>query len=70
MSGGDMQKIDMIASGYEWNCPSCCILNKEIECNAYVQCENCGEQCQVDEVHHAYGKEYSINFKESENVSD
>lgn len=33
--------VDMIASGYEWECPNCGHLNKEIEICNQVDCEKC-----------------------------
>lgn len=36
-----METVDIIASGYEWTCPECNRLNKEIEYTQQVRCELC-----------------------------
>lgn len=41
-----MESVDLIASGYEWICPECDFLNKEIEYNEQVKCSN--SCCQKD----------------------
>ena len=52
-----MQTVELIASGYEWECPECEFLNKEIEITLTVTCEHCQEKFEVDVygAHHAYG---------------
>lgn len=47
------ETVEMIASGYEWVCPICDFLRKEIEINDTVYCENCNTEFEVFEVHHA-----------------
>lgn len=50
-----METVDLIASGYEWTCPKCDTLNREIAIKETVKCANCGEEFEVGEVDHAYG---------------
>lgn len=33
-----MESVDLVASGYEWICPNCEKLNREIEVTATVEC--------------------------------
>jgi len=49
-----MQSVELIASGYEWVCPKCGMLNHEIEVTPIVICPFCQERCEVAEYHHAY----------------
>ncbi len=59
-----MKIVDMIASGYDWNCPHCETWNKEIAIpkadhetlNLYVTCDNCKKVSEVfpSEIEHAY----------------
>jgi DNA-directed RNA polymerase subunit RPC12/RpoP len=46
-------KVDLIASGYEWECPKCDQLNKEIEVTENVTCEECKSVFEVADYHHA-----------------
>ena len=47
--------VDLIASGYEWVCPQCDRLNKEIDAsNQFVKCENCKNSFEVMDIDHAY----------------
>ncbi len=39
------ERVDIIASGYEWTCPTCDTLNKEISCPEVVTCSR--EDCRV-----------------------
>ena len=48
--------IDIIASGYEWECPHCEMLNHEIELTETVMCSNCYRHFRTNDHHHAYGK--------------
>ena len=52
-----MEKIDLIASGYEWICPKCNQFNKEIEVpgNETVKCEFCLTKYKVADYGHAIG---------------
>jgi len=55
MAGKRIPKsIDVIASGYEWECPNCDKLNTEMEIYNEVQCVKCNNKYTVDEAHHAY----------------
>jgi len=47
--------IDIIVSSYEWECPHCETLNKEIELNETVMCSNCYKHFHVTEYCHTYG---------------
>jgi len=48
-----MEKVDIIASGYEWVCPACGELNKEIEWREVVTCRYCAETCEANLPEHA-----------------
>lgn len=48
------ETVDMIASGYEWICPECETLNKEIEWTENVTCEQCGRIYETELPEHAY----------------
>jgi hypothetical protein len=45
--------VSLIASGYEWTCPNCDTLNKEIEVTEKVFCDNCANFYNVEEYNHA-----------------
>lgn len=47
--------VDLIASGYEWICPKCDTLNKEIETSERVTCSSCGASWPVSDYYHAEG---------------
>jgi len=49
------EEIDLIAGGYEWECPDCEALNKEIEIpsDGHVKCVKCGSVYKVSDYHHA-----------------
>ena len=51
----ELEYVDLIASGYEWECPECCLTNKEIECKEVVKCSRCGSEYQTEPPEHAYG---------------
>jgi len=50
----DEYEVDLIASGYEWMCPVCGCLNKEIEILELVCCDQCEQECGVYDHFHAY----------------
>jgi len=50
----DLPLVDVIASGYEWTCPECDKLNKEIEYRGAYTCQNCGREVEADSPEHAY----------------
>ena len=57
-----MESVDLIASGYEWICPNCDNLNKEIEIPKYqtpprdeVMCDKCYNMFKINDVQHACG---------------
>lgn len=48
--------VELVASGYEWECPDCkYILNKEIEVTETVECRKCHRVFEVGDYHHAIG---------------
>ena len=49
-----MKNVELIASGYEWNCPECNRLNKEIEIKDHVKCPRCENIFEVINAEHAY----------------
>lgn len=50
----ELQVVDLIASGYEWVCPDCETLNKEIEVKETVTCSGCGHTFDANPPEHAY----------------
>lgn len=49
-----MDTVDIIASGYEWRCPKCNTLNKELEYNTVVECTVCYMEFAANPPDHAY----------------
>lgn len=49
-----MERVDLMASGYEWVCPECDTLNHEIEAKGKVTCAQCGTECETNPPEHAY----------------
>jgi len=49
-----MNSVELIASGYEWNCPDCDHENTPIAIAEYVICENCKAKKEVTDFHHCY----------------
>ncbi len=49
------ETVDVIASGYEWECPSeyCGRLNNEIEITETVKCRNCNITYETNPAEHA-----------------
>jgi len=48
-----MKTVDIIASGYEWECPVCEFPNNEISVTPEVKCHNCEEIFKVENYFHA-----------------
>ena len=48
-----MESVELIASGYEWVCPECDTLNKEIEVTKTVKCKKCHTTFEVQDYAHA-----------------
>lgn len=48
------EKVDLIASGYEWECPQCKTPNKESELVDEVKCYYCQKSFGVGGFSHAY----------------
>lgn len=48
--------IQCIASGYEWVCPSCEVLNTEVAWPKHGDtfCEECSQEVELDHPNHAY----------------
>jgi len=51
----DDNSVDLIASGYEWECPECEELHREIEYREQVACCACGKVYETNPPEHAYG---------------
>lgn len=51
-----MDSVELIASGYEWECPSCEKLNKVIETLNIVTCRKCKKEYEVSAYFDAIGK--------------
>ena len=51
----DNHGVELIASGYDWDCPNCGMPNHEIELTEFVTCEKCHLDFNVTECHHAIG---------------
>ncbi len=52
---GNQPPIDVIASGYEWECSVCSELNKEIEYLELYTCSRCGESFHTNPPEHCIG---------------
>lgn len=50
-----MKTVELIASGYEWMCPECKKMYKEIEVPEFVECKKCGKLFKVEDYYHAMG---------------
>ncbi len=47
--------VELIAAGYEWECPDCNAWNREIELpSAAIRCPVCGSRFLMSEYHHAF----------------
>lgn len=55
--GEELETVDLIASGYEWECPSCGHHNKEIEATEFVTCkrQSCQQKFEANPPEHAIG---------------
>ena len=49
-----IERVDIIASGYEWVCPNCEKLNKEISYTEEVTCKECFETFETQTPEHAF----------------
>ena len=49
-----METVDLIASGYEWECPNCEEVNREIEFTDTVCCGKCGGAYETKSPEHAW----------------
>ena len=52
-----MKTVDIIASGYDWICPSCDFDNHEIEILEFFECHNaeCNDRFEIGDIGDAYG---------------
>jgi len=50
-----MDTVNVIARGYEWVCPICDLLNKEIEYTTEVCCKGCYQWFKTEPPEHAIG---------------
>jgi hypothetical protein len=48
------ESVDLIASGYEWECPSCGLLNSEIEITEQVECLKCKRVYDTQSAEHVH----------------
>lgn len=49
------ESVYLIASGYEWACEKCDIINTEIEVTKAVRCRCCNKVYRVKDYEHAIG---------------
>lgn len=49
-----MEHVDLIASGYEWDCPNCNHLNQTIEITDVVECDECHYIYATNQAEHAH----------------
>ena len=52
---GNQSLVDVIATGYEWECWVCSELNKEVEYLEIYVCSRCGEGFQTNPPEHCIG---------------
>lgn len=50
-----LEGVELIASGYEWTCPNCDYLNREIELTETVECGACRKVYEVTDHYDAIG---------------
>jgi len=53
----NLERIELIASGYEWICLKCQMLNKiyEIPKQDIIECPFCNTKFKIEDFFHAYG---------------
>ena len=49
-----LEAVDLIVSGYEWTCPCCGNLNKEIEITYIAECLDCGDHFRTGTADHVW----------------
>ena len=49
-----MERVDVIASGYEWICPQCDSFNKVIAYVETVECRGCNEKFETNMPEHCF----------------
>jgi ribosomal protein L37AE/L43A len=50
-----MEQVKLIASAYDWTCPTCGTNNLEPSHTSIVQCQGCDEQFEADDPDHCRG---------------
>lgn len=50
-----MEKVDLIAAGYEWDCPKCSTPNVIASADSIVQCVGCDCQFETNDPDHCRG---------------
>ena len=54
IESGELDSVDVIASGYEWMCPECNHFNTEAGIRDEVECEECHTHFETNGAEHAY----------------
>lgn len=49
-----LQSVDLIVSGYEWTCPVCHSLKREIEAKSELECPQCESKFNCGELRHTF----------------
>ena len=49
-----LDSVDLIATGYEWICPTCNALNKVTEITRFLYCESCFVEYEVGNIEIAF----------------
>ena len=49
-----LEHVDIIASGYEWNCPNCGQNNRTYEVTGFVVCDECRDTYAINPPEHAW----------------
>ena len=50
----EIEEIDLVASGYDWDCPVCNVWNYVIQVEQEVECNECHMVFKVHDHYHAY----------------
>ncbi len=52
-----MSKVELVASGYEWQCPECGVVGYEsiVPADGHVVCAQCGGVFPIEKAHHRSG---------------
>lgn len=52
----DLHRVDLIAAGYEWNCPKCLMFHRIYEAKKTVTCQRCLRKFETNPPEHAWRK--------------